>query len=151
MSVPYEIPPGIPNLIGTTPIGPGVTTVTPNPGVLPAANLANLDNWRALLHQVTPVVVSALMALHIAGGDPNRIGIYVAIFFAVVDPLLSFTNSTDTARRIVYGLTGTLQSAGAISILFAGVVGPIVPLATAAVTIVSSFLGRFYCPTSTLR
>lgn len=158
MNMPWEIPPGIPNVMqpGAIPIPtpPGhAAVVAPTPGVLPPPqSLTDLGNLRAFLHQITPVVVTALMALHVAGGDSNKIGVYVALFFALVDPLLSFTSSEDTMRRIVYGLLGVGQVGGAIAILFGGfgAANTIVPLATAGITILSSFLARFYSVTTTL-
>lgn len=124
-------------------------TTMPVSGVLNTANLKSLENWRALLHQVAPVVVTAMVALHVAGGDPDKIGVYVALFFAVADPLLSFTNSTDTARRIIYGVLGLAQTGGLVTTLFVGQ-EVIIPVVTAGVTIINAFLARFYTPTTTI-
>lgn len=127
----------------------GVTTVVAATGRGALANLTNLDNWRALLHQVTAPVVTAMAALQVAGGDSYKISVYVALFFAFIDPLLSFTNTADTVRRILYGVLGLLQTAGVVAILFVGHETAI-PVITAVVTIISASLARFYTPTSTI-
>jgi hypothetical protein len=127
----------------------GVTTTVAANGFGALVNLTNLDNWRAVLHQVAPVVVTAMVALNVAGGDSHRIGVYVALFFAIADPLLSFTNTTDTVRRILYGIFTLLQTSGAVAILFAGQ-ETTVPLVSAGVSILAAFIARFYTPTSTI-
>lgn len=124
-----------------------ITLVTPTDGLLPTANLKNLDNWRALLHQITPVIVTVLTALSITTND--QAALWVSLVFAVLDPLLSYRNATDKARQITYGVLGLLQSGGLL-VAILGTVPNAVPIASAVVTIVTSTLSRFYTPTTTM-
>ena len=119
----------------------GITTEAKS-GIITGNRLRNLDNWRAWLHQVTPVVVGALVALHVASQD--AILLWVSLFFAVADPLLSYTNATDKGRKIAYGVLGLLQSGGLAD------TSPWLPVVSAGVTVVSSALARFYTPTTTI-
>jgi hypothetical protein len=130
------------------PIAPPSPVVVPVSGVLKTEHLKDLANWRAFLHQLAPVVVGVLMTLQVATSQ-NTIMVYVALFFAVADPLLSFTNSTDTVRRVAYSLLGVLQTAGTVSLLFAGH-STAIPVITAAVAITSAFVARFFTPTTTV-
>jgi hypothetical protein len=126
-----------------------LTLVKPVTGMLPAANLKNLDNWRALLHQITPVVVTVLTALGVTTQD--QAALWVALVFAFLDPLLSYSNTTDKFRQIVYGVSGVLQSGGLLTTILMPHAPTAVPVASALLTILSSTLSRFYTPTSTLK
>ncbi len=126
---------------------PAITLVAPAPGVVRLANFRNLDNWRALIHQITPVVVTVLTTLSITTND--QAALWVSLLFAVVDPLLSVRNAADKTRQVVYGVLGLLQSGG----LLAAVLAPTpiaVPVAAAVITIITSTLSRFYTPTTTM-
>jgi hypothetical protein len=125
-----------------------LTLVAPTKGVLPLQNLTNLDNWRALIHQITPVVVTVMTTLAITTED--QAAIWVSLFFAVIDPLLSYRNTTDKLRQIVYGVFGLLQSGGLLAA--ATMVAPptVLPVVAALSTVFTSVLGRFYTPTSTV-
>ena len=124
-----------------------LTVVAPTAGLLRVANLKNLDNWRALIHQITPVVVTVLTTLSITTND--QAALWVSLLFAVVDPLLSVRNAADKTRQVVYGVLGLLQSGGLLAAILAPT--PIaVPVAAAVVTIVTSTLSRFYTPTTTM-
>ena len=127
--------------------GAAPTEVTSTRGVLPKANLLNLDNWRALLHQVTPVIVGVLTALGVT--TQNTAPLWMSLVFAIFDPLLSYTNTADKARRIIYGVLGLLQSGGLLAVIL-GDHQLWLPVATTAVTVISSTLARFYTPTSTV-
>jgi hypothetical protein len=120
----------------------------PKPGVLTISKLRNLDNWRAFIHQLAPVIVTVLTALSITTED--QAALWVALAFAILDPLLSYSNATDKARRIAYGVLGLASSGGLLTALLVPTAPEILPVASALTTIVSSFLGRFYTPTSTM-
>jgi len=129
-----------------SPALPGISTA-PKSGIVTSNRVRSLDNWRAWLHQVTPVIVGALVALHVASQD--AVLLWVSLAFAVLDPLLSYTNATDKSRKIAYGVLGLLQSGGLAAALL-GDTSPWLPVVSAGVTVVSSALARFYTPTTTL-
>ena len=127
------------------------TIVQPRSGVLPLQNLKRLDNWRALVHQITPVVVTTLVTLGIITN--SQVLLWVPLIFAVLDPLLSGLNATDKVRKIIYGIAGLAQSGGLIVGLATGVSsigGQVAPVIGMGITILSAFLGRFYTPTTTM-
>ena len=133
----------------TNPTPAALTLVGPaNPGVLRVSNLKNLDNIRAFIHQITPVVVTVLTTLAITTED--KAALWVSLFFAIIDPLLSYRNTTDKIRQIVYGIGGLAQSGGLLAA--ATMVAPpaVLPVASAVLTILTSTLSRFYTPTSTV-
>lgn len=125
-----------------------LTTVTPKSGIITLSKLGNLDNWRAFIHQLTPVVVTVLTTLSITTDD--QAALWVSLFFAVIDPLLSYRNATDKARQIFYGVGGLLQSGGLLAAVTMVAPGPVVPIVSALITVVTSTLSRFYTPTSTM-
>ena len=124
------------------------TLVEAKPGVLTVGRLKNLDNWRALVHQITPVVVTVLTALSITTTD--KAAVWVALFFAFIDPLLSYSRTTDKARQVIYGVLGLAQSGGLLTAALMVTPPAVVPIVSAGVTILTSFLSRFYTPTSTM-
>jgi len=128
---------------------PSLTLVSPKSGVVNVGRMTNLDNVRALIHQLTPVVVTVLTALSITTED--KAAIWVALFFAVVDPLLSYRNTVDKARQIAYGVLGLAQSGGLLTAALMVAPPTAVPVVSAAITILTSTLSRFYTPTSTVR
>jgi len=123
-------------------------TVTPTSGIIDWGKFTNLDNLRAFVHQITPVVVTVMTTLAITTED--QAAIWVSLFFAVIDPLLSYRNTTDKIRQIVYGVFGLLQSGGLLAA--ATMVAPptVLPVVAALSTVFTSVLGRFYTPTSTV-
>lgn len=126
-------------------------TVEPTSGILPIQNLKSLDNWRAFIHQVTPVVVTTLVAVGIVTN--SQVLLWVPLLFAIIDPILSSLNATDKIRKIIYGVAGLCQSGGLIAGLATGLGsagGQIAPIVGVGVTIISAFLGRFYTPTTTM-
>ena len=125
-----------------------MSLVTPKPGVLTLDRLKSLDNWRAFIHQVTPVIVTVLTTLSIT--TETQAALWVSLFFAIVDPLLSYSNVTDKARKIAYGVGGLLQSGGLLAAVTMVAPGPVVPILSALITVVTSTLSRFYTPTSTM-
>lgn len=123
-------------------------TVSPIQGILPAKSLKNLDNWRAFIHQITPVVVTVLTTLSITTDD--KAAVWVSLIFAVIDPLLSYRNATDKARQIAYGLGGLLQSGGLLTAALMVAPPTAVPVVSAVITVITSTLSRFYTPTTTM-
>lgn len=139
---------------GDCPAVPGYGTidVAPLPGLPPRQVLKSWDNWRAFIHQITPVVVTALVGVGIV--TDNQAALWVPLFFAIIDPLLNVGNTQDKLRRVVYGVAGLLQVGGLASGLATGLSsggnGLIAASVGAGVTILSTFLARFYVPTTTL-
>lgn len=123
------------------------TEVVPTTGTLTLAKLRNLDNWRAFLHQITPVVVAAFVTLEVTTEDFALL--WVPLVFAIADPLLSYANAQDKGRKIAYGVLGTLQSGG-LMVALLGDRSPWLPIVSALLVAISSQLSRFYTPTSTM-
>lgn len=119
------------------------TTVTPANGVMP---LHNWDDWRALFHQLVPVVVTALVGVHMVTED--QVALWLPFVIAIADNLLSAGNTTDRIRRAIYAGLTVAQSSSLITTLL--VDNPYTPLITAGLTVVQSILSRFYNPTSTM-
>lgn len=125
-----------------------MTLVTPKPGIITWGKLANPDNIRAWLHQVTPIIVTVLTTLSITTED--KAAVWVSLVFAVIDPLLSYSNVTDKARKIAYGVGGLLQSGGLLTAALMVAPPTAVPVVSAAITVLTATLSRFYTPTSTM-
>lgn len=128
--------------------GKSLTVVEAKPGIITVSKLKNRDNWRAILHQMTPVVVTVLTTLSITTAD--QAALWVALAFAFIDPLLSYSRATDKARKIVYAVGGLLQSGGLLAAVTSVAPGPAVPIISAVLTIATSMLSRMYTPTSTM-
>lgn len=124
------------------------TMVVADGGVLPVANLRNLSNWRALVHQIVPVIVSALVTMNIVTGDMATA--WVPFVFAIADNLLSVGNAADRVRRAIYAGVGVLQAGGLVTMLVTDVAPAYVPVAGAVLAVASAFLARFYVPTTTI-
>ena len=153
------------------------TMVVADGGVLPIANLRNASNWRAFVHQIVPVIVSALVTMNIVTGDMATA--WVPFIFALADNLLSVGNTTDRVRRAViresrivlatlalvapwlgwladrvrraiYAGVGVLQAGGLVTMLVTDVAPAYVPVAGAVLAVASAFLARFYVPTTTI-
>ena len=122
--------------------------VAADSGVLPIANLRNLSNWRALVHQIVPVIVSALVTMNIVTGDMATA--WVPFVFAIADNLLSVGNAADRVRRAIYAGVGVLQAGGLVTMLVTNVAPAYVPVAGAVLAVASAFLARFYVPTTTI-
>lgn len=125
-----------------------MSLVTPKPGILTLDRLKSKDNWRAWLHGITPVIVTVLTTLSITTND--KAAVWVSLFFAVIDPLLSYSNVTDKARKIAYGLGGLLQSGGLLTAALMVAPPTVVPVVSAVITVLTATLSRFYTPTSTM-
>ena len=122
--------------------------VAADSGVLPIANLRNIENWRALVHQIVPVIVSALVTMNIVTGDMATA--WVPFVFAIADNLLSVGNAADRVRRAIYAGVGVLQAGGLVTMLVTDVAPAYVPVAGAVLAVASAFLARFYVPTTTI-
>lgn len=125
-----------------------LTLVAPDSGVLPAANLKSLDDWRAFVHQAVPVVVALLVTVDIVGGD--LAGAAVPFLFALADNVLSVGNTGDRIRRAIYAGVGVLQTGGLLTVLLADRPPQYMLIASAVLAVASAFLARFYTPTSTM-
>jgi len=113
-------------------------------------NLRSMENWRAFIHQVTPVIVTTLVGIGIVTN--NQAALWVPLFFAIIDPILSVANTTNKTRRVIYGVTGLAQS-GSLATALATMTassGHVAAATGATLTILSTFLGRFYTPTTTI-
>jgi hypothetical protein len=123
--------------------------VVPASGVMP---LKTLDDWRAFFHQITPVIVTSLVAAHIV--TDNDVALWVPFVFAIADPLLSLGNTQDKVRKIIYGLLALIQAGSTVTAVVeiaAQHSSPVVaPVITAVGSIVSGVLGRFFNQTSTM-
>ena len=124
------------------------TMVVADGGVLPLANLSSLENWRAFVHQIVPVIVSALVTMNIVTGDMATA--WVPFVFAIADNLLSVGNAADRVRRAIYAGVGVLQAGGLVTMLVTDVAPAYVPVAGAVLAVASAFLARFYVPTTTI-
>ena len=124
------------------------TMVVADGGVLPIANLRNASNWRAFVHQIVPVIVSALVTMNIVTGDMATA--WVPFVFAIADNLLSVGNAADRVRRAIYAGVGVLQAGGLVTMLVTDVAPAYVPVAGAVLAVASAFLARFYVPTTTI-
>ncbi len=124
--------------------------VEPTNGVLPLGNLKSMENWRAFIHQATPVIVTTMVAVGVMTN--NQAALWVPLFFAIVDPILSVANTTNKIRRVIYGVAGLAQSgslaAGLATLTASG--GHVMPIIGAGLTVASTFLSRFYTPTTTM-
>lgn len=125
-----------------------LTLVTPVSGVIDMGKLTNLNNLRAFVHQITPVVVTVLTTLAITTED--QAALWVSLLFAIVDPLLSYRNTTDKFRQILYGVMGLAQSGGLIATITMVAPPTVLPVASAVLTVITSTLSRFYTPTTTM-
>lgn len=114
--------------------------------------LKTLDDWRGLFHQLVPVIVTALVAMHIA--TDNQVALWIPFVFAIADPLLSLGNTADKIRRVIYGLLAALQAGSAITAVIevaANHASPVVaPVITAGGALISGVLGKFFTPNSNL-
>jgi hypothetical protein len=139
-----EEPVSAPVLVNTS---AAVTEVASATGTLSMDNVRNVDNWRAFIHQITPVIVGVFVTLGVTTEDMALL--WVPLVFAILDPLMSYANASDKGRRVAYGVLGTLQSGGLLVALL-GDKSPWLPIISALLVAVSSQLARFYTPTSTI-
>lgn len=109
--------------------------------------LNNWDDWRALFHQLVPVVVTALVGVHLVTED--QVALWLPFIIAIADNLLSAGNATDRIRRAIYAGLTVAQSGSLVTTLLIDN-QEYTPIITAGLTVVQSILSRFYNPTSTM-
>lgn len=124
------------------------TLVTPTNGVLPVGNLKNIDNWRAFVHQLIPVIVTTLVTANVV--TENTATAWIPFVLAIADNLLSVGNVTDRLRKAIYAAVGVLQTGGLLTTLLTSYAPEYVSIGGAILTIVSASLARFYTPTTTM-
>jgi hypothetical protein len=127
----------------------------PNVNIIPAPGVVNplksLDDLRALFHNFVAVLVPILVSVHLV--DNNAAVLWTALAFAIVDPILSVSNTTDKVRKVIYGLLALLQTGTVATTIIqtaaehsSPVVAPIITAVGAAIT--GLFSGLF-TPTPT--
>jgi hypothetical protein len=120
------------------PYGPGVS----------GGSIKSVDNWRAFIHQMAPIVVTTLVAINVMTEDLALQ--WIPFVFAIADNLLSVGNTADRLRRAIYSGATVLQSGGLLAVLLSHAAPQYIPIAGAIITIITAFLARFYTPTTTL-
>lgn len=125
-----------------------VTTVMPTSGVLPIQNLKSLDNWRAFIHQVVPVIVTVLVSIDVVTNDVAMA--WIPFVFAIADNVLSVGNTVDNLRKALYAAFGALQAGGLVTILLTNWHPEYIPIASAGIALIAGFMNRFYTPTTTM-
>lgn len=117
--------------------------------IVPAAGLRGIktrEDVQNLIHVVTLAAVPLLVSLHI--GTQDQILAWAALLFAAVDPIVSFNNSPDNMRKIIYGVGGLVQA------ILIGVgtwsQDDVMQIGGAVMTFLVSLLAAFYTPTSGL-
>jgi hypothetical protein len=58
-------------------------TVQAKPGVITLNRLKSLENWRAFIHQITPVIVTTLVSIGIITN--SQVMLWVPLIFAIID------------------------------------------------------------------
>lgn len=122
--------------------------VTPSSGVLPVRNLKSVENWRAFFHSLVGVVVPLLVTLNIT--TSNVANAWIPFVFAILDNVLSVGNTVDKVRKAVYAGAGAIQSGGLLTVLLSSTAPEWIPVGSALLAVGSSFLARFYTPTTTM-
>lgn len=106
-----------------------------------------LDDWRAIIHDIVPVIVSTLVGINLVTNDQATL--WIPFVFAILDPLLSAGNAVDRVRKIIYSIVALLQGSSAVVAVFTS--DPQIPMiVTAVATIVSAGFARFNTPTSSM-
>lgn len=106
-----------------------------------------LDDWRALFHELVPIIVSTLVGINLVTND--QVTPWIPFIFAIVDPLLSAGNAVDKVRKIIYSIVVLLQGSSAVIALVTD--DPQIPMVvTAIAAIASASFARFNTPTSSM-
>ncbi|AYN57980.1 holin [Mycobacterium phage Fowlmouth] len=119
--------------------------VVPTNGVMP---LKTLDDWRAMFHQVVPIIVTALVTANIV--TDSQVTLWLPFVFAIADNLLSVGNATDRVRKAIYSIFALLQGGSAVTTILVSH-QELTPIITAGITIASAIFANFYTPTSTMQ
>jgi hypothetical protein len=118
--------------------------------IVPLAGLSAPSNtkhdWGQLLHSVTLALVPVLAILGVATNE--QLTGWLALGFAVIDPLFSAISTPDKLRAVTYGLGGIAQTA----LITFGILDDqeAVTVVGSVVTALMATLATFYTPTSTL-
>lgn len=119
-----------------------MTTIQPKAGL----HFPKPADFGQLLHVVTLTLVPALAILGVATNE--QLTGWIALGFAVIDPLFSTLATPDKARAIIYGLGGITQAVLiGIGTLEEAVAQTVVG---AVVTALLASMATFFTPTSTL-
>lgn len=128
----------------THPPNPQPATV-PEPGVNP---LRTASDWRDLMHRAIAAVLVALGTVQVAVDDPRALIVTVVVpgVLGILDAAISFANSNDGGRRIVYATLGLGQAV----VQFVGYTADSLPvvLVGIAAAVVNSVYASQYTPTS---
>ena len=119
--------------------------VVPTNGVMP---LKTLDDWRAMFHQLAPIIVTALVTANLVSND--QVTLWLPFVFAIADNLLAVGNTTDKVRKTIYALFALLQGSSAVTTVLVSH-QEWTPIATAGIAIASAIFANFYTPTSTMQ
>ncbi|AVD99645.1 holin [Mycobacterium phage Cuke] len=119
--------------------------VVPTNGIMP---LKTLDDWRAMFHQIVPIIVTALVTANVV--TDSQVTLWLPFVFAIADNLLSVGNAKDRIRKAIYGLFALLQGSSAVATVLVNH-QELTPIATAGIAILSGIFSNFYTPTSTMQ
>lgn len=121
---------------------PALQVLIPDAGVRPLKTAAD---WRDFFHRLAPM---ATLVLVLVGLNQNVVALWVGVGLAALDAILSFTNSEDGVRRLVYGLGGVTQTVLlAVTALGEQLVTAIIGL---VVFVLTSYVASKYAPPSTM-
>lgn len=125
-------------------------TVVPSSGVVP---LKSMDDWRALFHQLAPVIVTMLVGVHLV--TETAATLWLPFVFAIADNLLAVGNTVDRVRKAIYAVLLLLQSGTVVTAIIGTItqtpgIEEYAPIFTGGFTIITSILARFYSGTSTM-
>lgn len=123
----------------TTPAIP----VIPLDGVKPLKTAAD---WRDFFHRLSPYLTLILVGFGLA--NSVVVALWSGVALAALDAILSFTNTEDGARKLVYGLGGVAQTVLlAVTAWGADLVTAVIGL---VVFVLTSYVASKYSPDSTL-
>lgn len=120
-----------------------VIPVIPLDGVKPLKTAAD---WRDFFHRLSPYVTLILVGFGLA--NSVVVALWSGVALAGIDAILSFTNTEDGARKLVYGLGGVAQTVLlAVTAWGADLVTAVIGL---VVFVLTSYVASKYSPDSTL-
>lgn len=125
-------------------------SVVPSSGVAP---LKTLDDWRALFHQLAPVIVTMLVGLHLV--TEAQVTLWLPFVVAIADNLLAVGNTVDKIRKAIYAVLLLFQTGTAATTIIGAITNSpqvelYAPVITGGLTLITSILARFYSGTSTM-
>ncbi|WP_431231461.1 hypothetical protein ACQ856_18035 [Mycolicibacterium psychrotolerans] len=118
-----------------------LTPAVPAPGVNPLRTAAD---WRDLLHRIVTAVLVVFGTAQVAWADPKGLIVAVAVpaVLGIVDAAVSFANSNDGGRRLVYAVLGAGQAIVA-GIGYAADSTPVLIVGLAAAVVNSVYASQF--------